>query len=183
MRERSTLKCRRADGMTIIELLIVLVIAGIFATLGMPSLTDFIRQVRLSSTMNELATDLYLARSEAIKRNLRVLMCARSSAIATDKTCAAAPAAATWMNGWLICYDADSNGVCDVKLASDPNPNPIRVHAPPSSPIVLSGPAASVTFLPVGNALAVATFTMTASTTTTRTASVATSGSVKVTKS
>ena len=181
MRERSTMKCRRASGVTIIELLIVLVIAGIFATLGMPSFTTFIRQIRLSSTMNELAADLYLARSEAIKRNSRVLMCARSSAIATDKSCAAAPAAGTWMNGWLICYDANSNGICDADSASDPNP--IRVHAPPSSPIVLTGPAASVTFLPVGNALAGATFTMTASTTTTRTASVATSGSVKVTKS
>jgi len=179
MRESSTMKCRRAGGMTIIELLIVLVIAGIFATLGMPSFTDFIRQMRLSSAMNEMAADLYMARSEAIKRNTRVLMCPRSSA--TSTVCASPIATGTWMNGWLVCYDADSNAVCDATSASDPNP--IRVHAALSSPIVLSGPASLVTFLPVGNAVKAATFTMTGSTTTTRTASVATSGSVKVTKS
>ena len=179
MRERSSINRGRIGGVTMIELMVVVAIAAIFATIAMPSFTDFLRQVRLSSTMDELSGDLYLARSEAIKRNARVLMCARSTT--TSTICATAPATSTWMNGWLVCYDANSDGVCDATSASDPNP--IKVHAPPSSPISLSGPAATVTFLPVGNALKAATFTMTGSTITTRTASVATSGSVKVTKS
>jgi type IV fimbrial biogenesis protein FimT len=171
--------CRRARGMTLIELLTALAIVAIFATLGTPSFIDFMKQIRLSAKMNELSSDLYLARSESIKRNSRVLVCSRASA--SSKSCATAPAAGTWMNGWLVCYDANADGVCDATSASDPNP--IRTHEALSAPISLSGPAAAVVFLPVGNAVAPATFTMTGSTSTTRTASVTAAGSIKVVKS
>ena len=173
------LKWSRAGGFTVIELLVVVAIAAIFIALGVPSFTDFIRQTRLSSAMNDLSADLFLARSEAIKRNSRVLVCARATATAT--TCSTTPAAGTWMNGWLVCFDADSNGVCDATSAADPNP--IKTHAALVSPLLLSGPAAAVIFLPVGSAFTTATFTMTGSTTVTRTATVALSGSVTVTKS
>ena len=173
------LKWSRAGGFTVIELLVVVAIAAIFLALGVPSFTDFIRQTRLSSAMNDLSADLFLARSEAIKRNSRVLVCARATATAT--TCSTTPAAGTWMNGWLVCFDADSNGVCDATSAADPNP--IKTHAALVSPLLLSGPAAAVIFLPVGNAVAAATFNMTGSTTVTRIATVALSGSVTVTKS
>ena len=86
------------------------------------------------------------------------------------------------MNGWLVCFDANADGACDATSTADPNP--VRTHAALAAPLALTGPAAAVTFLPVGSALAAATFSMTGSTTVTvtRTATVALSGSVTVTK-
>jgi type IV fimbrial biogenesis protein FimT len=170
------MKRDRAGGFTVIELMVVLTIAAIFLALGVPSLADFIRRTRLSSAMNELSADMYMARSEAIKRNTRVLLCARSTTAST--ICATAPAANTWMNGWLVCTDADSNGVCDATSAA--NPNPIKIHAALVSPLALTGPAATIVLLPLGNALAAATFTMTGNTSVTRTATIALSGTVSV---
>ena len=115
----------------------------------------------------------------AIRRNARVLVCPRSSTTSTD--CATVVAAATWMNGWLVCHDTNNDGACDTSSATDPNP--IRIRSAPASPLVLTGPAASVIFLPVGSAAATATFSMTGGTSTTRNIILAPSGSVRSTKS
>lgn len=170
----------RASGVTLIELMIALAILSVFATIALPAFGDFIRQIRLSSNMSDLTADIHLARSEAIKRNTRILLCARQSA--TSSACTTSTAASAWMNGWLVCYDANADGACDNPSTSDPNP--IRKHDPLSSPLVLSGPTASVVFFPIGSANSTATFTLTVTGSTgTRTATVAPSGSVTTKKS
>jgi type IV fimbrial biogenesis protein FimT len=163
----------------LIEMLVVVAIMAILATVGVPSLNSFVRDMRLASTMSDLSTDLYFARSEAIKRNARMLVCARETA--TSNACSTAGTAAAWMNGWLVCFDANVDGACDAGSSTDPNP--MRTHAALQAPISLSGPTTAVVFLSVGNASAAAAFTMTGGVTTTRTASVAASGSVTVRKS
>lgn len=169
----------RAGGFTIIELLVVVMVMAILVTLGAPSFADFMRSTRLTSSMSDLHSDLLLARSESIRRNSRVLLCARSSA--TSSICATTVTAATWMNGWLVCYDLDADGSCDASSSSDPNP--VRVRSGPSSPLSLTGPAAAVIFFPVGNASGAATFTVTAGGSASRSISLAPSGSVKSSKS
>ena len=62
-----------------VELMIVVAIAAILATIAVPSFSDFINNTRLTSTMTQLTGDLNRARSEAIKRNSWVLVCARST--------------------------------------------------------------------------------------------------------
>lgn len=176
---QEALKRRREAGVTLIELMMVLAVAVIFLTLGVPSLADFVRETRLSSTMNQLTSALFLARSEAIKRNARVLVCARSTP--ASSVCSTSGAAADWMNGWLVCYDANADGACDATSTSDPNP--IRAQAALSASMVLAGPTTAVVFFPVGSANAASTFTMTGGTTTTRTATVAASGAVASSKS
>jgi type IV fimbrial biogenesis protein FimT len=169
---------RKARGVTIIELLVVLTVLAVTVTLGAPSFVDFVRNMRLASVMSDLNADLLLARSESIRRNNRVLLCPRSTT--TSTVCAAAVVAATWMNGWLVCYDADADGACDATSATDPNP--IRVRNGPSAPLSLTGPAAVVTFFPIGSASGAATFTGTGGTSTTRTLTLAPSGSITSSK-
>lgn len=164
----------RAAGFTVLELLIVMAIAVVMMSFGMPSFVDFTRNVRGGSAMNTLTSDIHLARSEAVKRNSRVLLCARATA--TSSSCSAAPVTSTWMNGWLVCYDGDSDGACDAGTAADPNP--IKVEGALAAPVSLTGPAATLVMFPVGNVSSAATFTVTNSTDITRTATVATSGSV-----
>lgn len=169
---------RPAYGFTLIEIMVAIGIVAVLASVGLPEFTVFLRNTRLAGVASDLRSDMQLARSESIRRNARVLVCPRSSATAT--TCATTVAAATWMNGWLVCHDTDNNGACDAATSSDPNP--VRTRGAPSAPLSLSGPAASVIFLPIGNANAAATFTFTGGTTVTRTLSVAPSGSLTSTK-
>lgn len=170
---------KNGRGVTIIELMIVVMIVAVLATLGAPSFADFVRNMRLASNMSDLNSDLLLARSESIRRNSRVLICPRSSS--TSTVCATTATAETWMNGWLVCYDSDADGSCDASTSSDPNP--VRVRSAPASPLSLTGPAASVTFFPVGNANGAAIFMMTAGTSSTRSITVAPSGGLTSSKS
>lgn len=181
---RSARGSRRLDpesaaGFTIIELLVVVLLMALLLTLGAPSFADFVRGMRLNSSTSDLHSDLLLARSESIRRNSRVLLCARSSA--TSSICATTVAAATWMNGWLVCYDLDADGICDASSSTDPNP--VRVRSGPTPPLSMTGPVAAVIFFPVGNASGAATFTVTAGGSASRSISLAPSGSVKSSKS
>src|SRR5688500_19456007 len=72
-----------ALGFTVTEILVVISIAAVLAALAAPSLRNFFNEQRLAATMGQLANDLNFARSEAIKRNARVLQCARGPAATT----------------------------------------------------------------------------------------------------
>jgi type IV fimbrial biogenesis protein FimT len=165
----------KAAGVTIIELLVTLAVAAVLIALATPMFSDFVRKMRLRTSLGDMSADLALARSESIRRNSRVLVCPRASAAST--ACAAVVSSTTWMNGWLVCYDTDANGACDTGTST--NPNPVRVRAAPASPLSLAGPASTVIFFPVGSANGAATFTMTiAGSSSWRSVSVAPSGSL-----
>ena len=174
----SNTNLRSVTGFTVIEMMIVLAIAAVLLAVGMPSFVQFSRETRAGSTTSSLTADIQLARSEAVKRNSRVLFCARATA--TSTSCIATPAATAWMNGWLVCSDRNSDGACDASTATDPNP--IRVQGSLAAPVSLTGPAATLIFFPLGNASAAATFTLTASTPTTRTATVSAAGTLVTAK-
>jgi len=123
---------QKQTGVTMIELLIVLAIAAILTAMAAPSFSNFIANTRLSSTMSQLTADLNRARSEAIKRNQRVLLCIRNS---TGTDCATT--GTDWQDGWLVCYDTNSDNLCDT--ASSTDPNPIAVHQALPSTLTLTG--------------------------------------------
>lgn len=174
----SNAKFRNAAGFTVIEVMIVLTIAAVLLAVGMPSFVQFSRETRAGSVTSSLTGDIQLARSEAVKRNSRVLFCARETA--TSTSCIGAPAATAWMNGWLVCSDRNADGACDASTANDPNP--IRVQGSLAAPLSVSGPAATLVFFPMGNASAGATFTVSGSTSSTRTATISAAGSIVTTK-
>lgn len=123
---------QKQTGVTMIELLIVLTIAAILAAIAAPSFTSLINSTRQNSAMSQLVADLNRARGEAIKRNVRVLICIRNSS-GTD-----CGTGTDWQNGWLICHDEDQDNACDTTSAT--NPNPIAVHQALTSQLTLTGP-------------------------------------------
>ena len=146
---KRTCKKRNNAGVTLLELMIVIAVAAILAAMAAPSFNELIRDMRMSSASNQLFVDLNQARSEAIKRNTWVLVCANPGG--TNPTdCAAAT---NWTNGWLICSGTNATGtaVCDVSTTV--NPNPIIVRGAVHSTLVFSGnPAIGVRFNANGTA-------------------------------
>lgn len=61
-------KTFKTSGYTLLEMLVVLSIIGILATVAIPSFSTTIKQDRIIATANELMSVYKMARSEAVKR-------------------------------------------------------------------------------------------------------------------
>lgn len=96
------------SGFTLIELIITLAIAAILLTVAIPSFMTTIKNNRLINYTNDLVSDINLARSEAVKRGIRVVLCRSANPSAAAPTCSGANN--TWTTGWLIFADADGTG-------------------------------------------------------------------------
>ncbi len=106
--ERVVIKSPHIAGFTLIEMLIVIVILALFASLGVPSFVDTIRENRLVSQANSLVATLHYARSEAIKRRLPVTVC-RS----VNGTSCVSGGTPSWETGWIVFIDDNDNNLTD----------------------------------------------------------------------
>lgn len=94
----------KQSGTTLLELMLVLAIAAILLAIGIPSFISIATSSRLASATNSMVASLHLARSEAIKRNSRTVLCASATGI----SCTGA-----WHQGWLVFHDANNNAALD----------------------------------------------------------------------
>jgi type IV fimbrial biogenesis protein FimT len=102
---RASRRCR-ARGFTLLELMMVLAVTSVLLVLAVPAYQAIGNSMKLSMTTNALLSHLQLARSEAIKRNARVVLCKS----ADGKTCSAIGG---WDQGWIVFHDANNNGILD----------------------------------------------------------------------
>ncbi len=86
----------KQSGFTLIELMITLSVAAVLLAIGAPSFNETIASARIRADYNRLVSAMHLARSEAVKRNINVSVCARGS----DSTCGQ-----DWKDGWLVFTD------------------------------------------------------------------------------
>src|SRR5438093_830980 len=140
---RATPTSRAERGFTVLESMIALAIVGVMSAIAGPGMMDFIRANRMSTAARQFDADVALARREAIKRNLRVLVCPVGN---TVNHCGSG--ATAWGNGWLVCYDADQDNDCDATATG--NPNPIRKHGALDATVTLTGPVGVARFNPNG---------------------------------
>jgi type IV fimbrial biogenesis protein FimT len=85
----------RARGFTLIELMVTIVVLAILLSIAIPSFNDASLSSKLSGFANNLLASVQLARSEAIKSNTVVTLCAS----ANGTTCAASGG---WQQGWIV---------------------------------------------------------------------------------
>ncbi|MDQ0570456.1 type IV fimbrial biogenesis protein FimT [Variovorax paradoxus] len=88
-------KGMRARGFTLVELMVTIVVLVVLVSVAVPSFDN----IRLSSRLTSYSTDLVagsqLARSEAIKRNAAVTLCASSNGTACATN-------GQWEAGWIV---------------------------------------------------------------------------------
>lgn len=99
---------QRNSGMTLIELMVTLVVAGILFSLAIPSMRTIIQNTRIANQTNEMITDLNFARSEAIKRASNVTICNSNNPTAAVPECDTA--GTSWGAGRIIFIDSDPDG-------------------------------------------------------------------------
>lgn len=94
---------RRTKGFNLLELMITVSLAGILLMLAVPSFESISNINRLSGTSNELLTTLQVARSESIRRGVRVVVC-RSNNPDSGAAATCSTATGNWA-GWIVFVD------------------------------------------------------------------------------
>ncbi len=97
------MKNRYQNGFTLYELLITMLIAGVVLGLGLPNLTAFTQNSRVTATANDLHSSLYLARSEAARSKNNITICGSLAPMT-----AAAACDGTFDDGWIIFADINA---------------------------------------------------------------------------
>ena len=98
---RNTRHHRDADrrrGFTLLELMVAVAVLSILVGLGVPAFNDTIRNNQLAAAGSDLISALTLARSEALKRSIRVSVCAAED----QDNCATGT---DWSKGWIVFTD------------------------------------------------------------------------------
>ncbi len=98
----------RARGLTLIELMIVLVVLAITLSIGTPLFQNLLHNNRLRAESNRFLGAINLARSEAVMRNLPVSICPSSMATTGQAKCSG-----IYAGGWIVFANADKDKVVD----------------------------------------------------------------------
>jgi type IV fimbrial biogenesis protein FimT len=101
----------------LIETLFVLLVLAILCGTALSSFQSLQVRAQVQAASQALLSDVLSARTEALRRERRVTLCAAaldSGARATPPTaCAASGGASAWHQGWLVFEDVNSNGLWD----------------------------------------------------------------------
>lgn len=93
-------------GYTLIELLMTISLATSAMAFVMPAVGDLLNSARIQTGAQALSNSLALARSEAVKRNGRVVMCKSPQGDQCERT-------GGWEQGWIIFQDLNNNAYLD----------------------------------------------------------------------
>jgi len=86
------------SGFTLIELIIVMMIAAILVVVGIPQISEFVADQRVRTVASDIAAEIAFARAKAIEQSRRVYIARTGTA---------------WANGWRVFVDLNNNGAFD----------------------------------------------------------------------
>jgi prepilin-type N-terminal cleavage/methylation domain-containing protein len=98
------MKKRSQTGFTLYELLVTMLIVGVVLTLGIPNLSDFTRNSRITSTANDLHASFLMARSESARAKTNITICASSNSMDAGANCQG-----TWDQGFIVFVDENAD--------------------------------------------------------------------------
>jgi type IV fimbrial biogenesis protein FimT len=138
----------RRRGYTLPELVFTMAIAVGLLGWGVPAFRDLQLNAARTREVNQFIQAVYLARSEAIKRNGVVSLCPSLD----GEWCA--PSGTPWQRGWVIFVNRDR----DSPAVRDDGEDLLRVYAPWDKGVVNAN-RATLSFRPFGQMGVTATFT------------------------
>ena len=100
---------RYGNGLTLVELLVAITMIVVILTVGVQGIGLMISQTRMATATNNLNVHLQLARSEAIKRAVDVILCPSRDGI----SCNAYESPSVWHTGYMLFADANDNNQRD----------------------------------------------------------------------
>ena len=132
------MKKQQQRGFTLIELMTAIFVMAIVIALGIPAMTDFVRNSRMTSTANNLLAAMHMARSAAVSRRAPTMVCRSANAMDATPSCGAG-------TGWIAYVDSndtdgdgmpDGNGALDageeILLASEGPPDTVTITTTPA---------------------------------------------------
>jgi type IV fimbrial biogenesis protein FimT len=95
-------------GFTLIELMVTLAVAAVLFSVAIPNMRAFAQNSRLTAAANDLLRSFHLARTEAIKRQANVVVCASADPTAASPACSYGE-----FTGWIVFQDTNGNWQAD----------------------------------------------------------------------
>jgi type IV fimbrial biogenesis protein FimT len=121
----------RHRGFSLLELIVTVAVAAIVLTVGVAGFREMVRENRLRTYTNEFLTALSLARSEAIKRGVRVSLCKS----ADGANCTTVHG---YEQGWIVFVDPGNPPGATTPIV-DPGEAVIQVHGALAGDMRLTG--------------------------------------------
>lgn len=110
---------RNCQGITLVELVVMLIVVVILTLVAIPSFKSIIQKYRISATAEKLYYALQYARSEAVKNNTNVYV--------------------SFTTGDSWCYGINSGSACDCTTASNCNLGTAKAESPQQISLSASG--------------------------------------------
>jgi type IV fimbrial biogenesis protein FimT len=122
-------------GFTLIELMTAIFVMSIVIGFGIPAMTDFVRNSRMTGTANDLLAALHVARGAAVSRRAPTMVCRSADAMAATPSCDDAG------TGWIAYVDANDNdgdGMADGNGALDAGEEILLANQGPPDTITIT---------------------------------------------
>lgn len=139
-----------ARGFTLVELVVVMAVAGVVATAAVPSLNGLVDSQRISGVASELASDLQYARAEAVQRSQSVHVTFKADTACYVIHTGSANQCHCGASGPAVC-EGDAQAIKTVALADTPGIavsanvtsmvfDPVHGTASPAATLRVTGP-------------------------------------------
>ena len=123
------MKTQSQNGFTLYELLVTMLIVGVVMTLGIPNLTAFTKNSRMTAAANDIHATFHLARSEAARAKANITICGSATPLAADADCDG-----TFDQGFIVFVDSNDPGSVSRDAATEPV---LRAHEAADTGVII----------------------------------------------